>query len=118
VRQVVAEFPNLSVVGTTLREVVSASVNTWSAILYETATGTFHHGPEFGALEIEDRVGAGDGFASGFTYAFLSGADSARAITMGTAHGALIQTTRGDTSQITPKELERVVAGGGARIVR
>ena len=118
VRAVVSEYPNLSVVGTTLREVVSASVNNWSAILYEAASDTFHHGPQFDSLEIEDRVGGGDGFASGFTYAFLSGSDAARAVHVGTAHGALLQTTRGDTSQITLKELDRVVAGGSARIVR
>jgi 2-dehydro-3-deoxygluconokinase len=118
VRRVVADFPNLSLVGTTLREVISASVNNWSAILYETATDTFHHGPDFTGLEIEDRVGGGDGFASGFAYAFLSGADAARAVHVGTAHGALLQTTRGDTSQITLPELNRVVSGAGARIVR
>ena len=118
VRRVVAEFPNISIVGTTLREVVSASVNNWSAILYETATDTFHVGPEFHSLEIVDRVGGGDGFASGFAYAFLTGASASDAVHIGTAHGALLQTTRGDTSQITLKELSRVVSGAGARIVR
>lgn len=118
VRRVVSEFPNLAIVGTTLREVVSASVNNWSAILYETATDTFHLGPEFRSLEIVDRVGGGDGFASGFAYAFLTGASAAEAVHIGTAHGALLQTTRGDTSQITLKELTRVVSGAGARIVR
>jgi len=118
VRRVAALYPNVSVIGTTLREVVSASVNNWSAILYEAATDTFHTGPRFDALEIVDRVGGGDGFASGFAYAFLSGDDAAQAATVGTAHGALLQTTRGDTSQITLAELERVVAGGSARIVR
>lgn len=118
VRAVVREYPNLSIVGTTLREVVSASVNNWSAILYEAATDTFHLGPQFDAMEIEDRVGGGDGFASGFAYAFLTDADAAQAVKVGTAHGALLQTTRGDTSQITLRELERVVAGGSARIVR
>lgn len=118
VREVVRDFPNLSVVGTTLREVVSATVNNWSAVLYETATDTFHEGPTFEAMQIEDRVGGGDGFASGFAYAFLSGQSAADAVRIGTAHGALLQTTRGDTSQITVKELERVAAGGSARIVR
>lgn len=118
VRRVVADFPNLSVVGTTLREVVSADVNNWSAVLYEVATDTFHLGPNFHHMSIEDRVGGGDGFASGIAYAFLSGLSAAEAVTLGTAHGALLQTTRGDTSQITIKELKRVASGGSARIVR
>lgn len=118
VRRVVADYPNLSIVGTTLREVTSASSNNWSAILYERETDVFHHGPAFDGLEIEDRVGGGDGFASGFAYAFLAGKSAADAVRIGTAHGALLQTTRGDTSQITLRELERVVGGAGARIVR
>lgn len=118
VREVVRDSPNLSVVGTTLREVVSATVNNWSAVLYETSTDTFHEGPTFDGMQIEDRVGGGDGFASGFAYAFLSGLDASDAVRIGTAHGALLQTTRGDTSQITLKELQRVAAGGSARIVR
>jgi 2-dehydro-3-deoxygluconokinase len=118
VRRVAADFPNLAVVGTTLREVLSASENTWSAILYWAETGAFHTGPRFERMIIEDRVGGGDGFASGFAYAFLAGKDPEAAVRYGTAHGALLQTTRGDTSQITREELEHIVAGGGARIKR
>ncbi len=118
VRQVAKDYPNLKVIGTTLREVLSASENNWSAILYYAQTDTFYHGPSFERLILEDRVGGGDGFASGFAYAFLNDLSPQEAVNYGTAHGALLQTTRGDTSQITLTELQHVVAGGGARIVR
>jgi 2-dehydro-3-deoxygluconokinase len=118
VRQVAKDYPNLKVIGTTLREVISASENNWSAILYWAETDEFFQGPRFERLIIEDRVGGGDGFASGFTYAFLNGKGPQEAVDIGTAHGAMLQTTRGDTSQITEKELLHVAAGGGARIVR
>ncbi|MCP5092835.1 MAG: hypothetical protein GY949_18130 [Gammaproteobacteria bacterium] len=78
----------------------------------------FYQGPSFQSLEIEDRVGGGDGFASGFCYAFLTGADPQTALNIGTAHGALLQSTRGDTSQITLDELMHVASGGSARIKR
>lgn len=118
VRQVAKDYPNLKVIGTTLREVLSASENNWSAILYWAEDDTFYHGPTFDRLILEDRVGGGDGFASGFTYAFLSGMSPQEAVNIGTAHGALLQTTRGDTSMITKKELMHVAGGGGARIIR
>ena len=120
VRRVAADYPNLKVIGTTLREVVSANENNWSAILYWAERGEFHKGPDYDRLLIEDRVGGGDGFASGFAYSFLTGdgADPQAAVNLGTAHGALLQTTRGDTSQITPEELQRAAAGASARIIR
>ena len=118
VRKVAKDYPNLKVIGTTLREVLSASENNWSAILYWAENDTFYQGPTFERLIIEDRVGGGDGFASGFAYGFLTGQDPQSAVNLGTAHGALLQSTRGDTSQITLKELEHVASGGGARIVR
>ncbi|MCC7406626.1 MAG: sugar kinase [Phycisphaeraceae bacterium] len=118
VRRVAKDYPNLKVIGTTLREVVSASENHWSAILYWAAEDRFYEGPRFDRLIIEDRVGGGDGFASGFAYAFLQGKGPQEAVNYGTCHGALLQTTRGDTSQITREELERVAKGGGARIIR
>lgn len=118
VRRVAGDFPNLKVIGTTLREVVSANENSWSAILYWAETDQFFHGPRFERLIVEDRVGGGDGFVSGFCYAFLNGKSPQEAVNLGTAHGALLQTTRGDTSQITLKELEHLAAGGGARIAR
>ncbi len=118
VRKVAKDYPNLKVIGTTLREVTSGLLNNWSAILYWAETDTFYHGPDFKDLEIEDRVGGGDGFASGFAYAFLSGKDPQTAVNLGTAHGALLQSTRGDTSQITLAELNHVAGGGSARINR
>jgi 2-dehydro-3-deoxygluconokinase len=118
VKKVAKDYPNLKVIGTTLREVTSGLLNNWSAILYWSETATFYHGPEFKNLEIEDRVGGGDGFASGFAYAFLSGKDPQTAVNLGTAHGALLQSTRGDTSQITLAELNHVAGGGSARINR
>lgn len=118
VRRVAKDYPNLKVIGTTLREVLSASENNWSAILYWAEADEFFQGPTFDRLIIEDRVGGGDGFASGFAYGFLSGKNPQECVNLGTCHGALLQTTRGDTSQITKKELEHVAAGGGARIIR
>ncbi|MBX9680994.1 MAG: sugar kinase [Gemmataceae bacterium] len=118
VRKVAKDFPNLKVIGTTLREVTSANENNWSAILYWAETKEFFHGPVFEGLIVEDRVGGGDGFVSGFCYAFLTGKSPQEAVTLGTAHGAMLQSTRGDTSQITLQELEHVAGGGGARINR
>ncbi len=118
VKRVAGDYPNLSAIGTTLREVISADVNNWSAILYWADTDTFHQGPTFDRLVIEDRVGGGDGFASGLIFALLDGRTPEEAVTLGTAHGALLQTTRGDTSQVGLSELEHVAGGGSARIKR
>jgi len=118
VRRVAADHPNLSIVGTTLREVVSASRNGWSAILFDAASGAFFRGPAMD-LEVEDRVGGGDGFASGCIWTYLTGeTDPQIVVNVGTAHGALLQTTRGDTSQVSAEELRRVASGAGARILR
>ena len=116
VERVVKAYPNVQVVGTTLREVKSGLVNNWSAILY--AEGKFHESRQFMNLEIEDRVGGGDGFASGFAYGFLNGMSAQECVELGAAHGALLQSTRGDTSQITKDELMHVMKGGSARIKR
>lgn len=116
VNRVVKDFPNIQVVGTTLRGVKTALVNDWSAIMWHA--GTFYDGPEFPNLEIEDRVGGGDGFASGFTYGFLTGKSPQECVDLGVAHGALLMSTRGDTSQITLDELQHIAAGGSARIKR
>jgi 2-dehydro-3-deoxygluconokinase len=118
VRKVAGDYPNLKVVGNTLRQVINANENDWSAILYWAEDDSFYQGPRFERLLIEDRVGGGDGFASGFAYGFLNGASPQEAVNLGTAHGALVQTTRGDTSQVTEAELARVAGGGSARIVR
>jgi len=118
VRKVASDYPNLKVVGNTLRQVINANENDWSAILYWPEEDAFYQGPRFSRLQIEDRVGGGDGFASGFAFGFLTGHGPQEAVNLGTAHGALVQTTRGDTSMVTADELHRVAGGGSARIVR
>jgi 2-dehydro-3-deoxygluconokinase len=116
VTKVTRDFKNIKVVGTTLRGVKSATVNDWSAIMWHE--GTFYDGPSFPGLEIEDRVGGGDGFASGFTYGFLTGKAPQECVDLGVAHGAMLMSTRGDTSQITLDELQHIASGGSARIKR
>jgi len=116
VNKVVRDFKNIKVVGTTLRGVKSATVNDWSAIMWHE--GTFYDGLSFANLEIEDRVGGGDGFASGFCYGFLTGKSPQECVNLGVAHGALLMSTFGDTSQITLEELLHTAAGGSARIKR
>jgi 2-dehydro-3-deoxygluconokinase len=116
VEKVVKTYPNVRAVGTTLREVVSGLVNNWSAIMYYD--GTFYSSRRYEHLEIEDRVGGGDGFCSGFVYGLLHGMVPQECVEMGAAHGALLQTTRGDTSMVTMEELKHVMGGGSARIKR
>jgi len=116
VKKVVKDFPNLKVVGTTLRGVKSAGVNNWSAIMWHE--GTFYDGKQMQNLEIEDRVGGGDGFASGFIFGFLNNKNPQDCVNLGVAHGAMLMTTRGDTSMITLEELLHVAEGGSARIKR
>jgi 2-dehydro-3-deoxygluconokinase len=116
VEKVVKAYPNIKVVGTTLREVKSGLVNNWSAILY--VAGKFYESRRFENLEIEDRVGGGDGFSSGFAYGFLNGKSPQECVDLGAAHGALLQSTRGDTSMIDLEELTHVFKGGSARIKR
>jgi 2-dehydro-3-deoxygluconokinase len=116
VEKVVKAYPHIKVVGTTLREVKSGLVNNWSAILY--AEGKFYESRRYDNLEIEDRVGGGDGFSSGFAYGFLHGKTPQECVDLGAAHGALLQTTRGDSSQIDLEELMHIVKGGSARIKR
>jgi 2-dehydro-3-deoxygluconokinase len=112
-----AAYPNFAVVATTLRGVRSATVNDWGAIAWSAATGfvTATHRP---ALEIFDRVGGGDSFASGLIYGLLNGFDLGLAVEYGAAHGALAMTTPGDTSMATLAEVESLVKGGGARVQR
>jgi 2-dehydro-3-deoxygluconokinase len=116
VEKVVKAYPNVKVVGTTLREVKSGLVNNWSAILW--SEGKFYESRRYDNLEIEDRVGGGDGFSSGFAYGFLTGKSPQECVDLGAAHGALLQTTRGDTSMIDLEELTHVFKGGSARIKR
>ena len=116
IHKVVAEFSNFKATATTLRSVKTATINDWGAICWEN--GEFYeaiHRPE---LEILDRVGGGDSFASGLIYGFLQGYDGDKAVNYGVAHGALAMTTPGDTSMATLEDVEKVVRGGGARVVR
>jgi 2-dehydro-3-deoxygluconokinase len=116
VEKVVATYPHIRAVGTTLREVVSGLVNNWSAIMYYD--GQFYSSRRYENLEIEDRVGGGDGFCSGFVYGLLHGMTPQECVEMGAAHGALLQSTRGDTSMVTMEEIKHVMGGGSARIKR
>jgi 2-dehydro-3-deoxygluconokinase len=116
VSRLIESFPHLKGVGTTLREVVSGLINHWSAILFYD--GEFYESRRYENLEIEDRVGGGDGFASGLIHGFLNGKPPGECAEFGAAHGALLQSTRGDTSMITPDEVLHVMAGGTARIKR
>jgi 2-dehydro-3-deoxygluconokinase len=116
IQHVVGEFPNLKIVASTLRRVESATRNDWGAICY--CQGTFHEATQRTGLEILDRVGGGDSFASGMIYGILSGHDAAWAVECGAAHGALAMTTPGDTSMATLEEVEKLMKGVAARIAR
>jgi len=115
IETVLKDFP-FQVVATTLRHAKTATRNDWSAICYHD--GGFHQAPQRPDLEILDRVGGGDSFASGLIYGFLSGKDAQWAVECGAAHGALAMTTPGDTSMATLKEVLQVMKGGSARISR
>jgi 2-dehydro-3-deoxygluconokinase len=112
---VVKEFP-FKVVATTLRKAQTATCNDWGAICY--ADGHFHESKKYESLEIFDRVGGGDSFASGLIYGFLSGQGPQWAVECGAAHGALAMTTPGDTTMVTLKEVTQLMRGAGARIAR
>lgn len=116
IRQVVSDYPNFQMVATTLRAVHSATVNDWGAICF--ADGEFYLATQRDGLEILDRVGGGDSFASGLIYGMMQFGDPAKAIEYGAAHGALAMTTAGDTSTASLKEVERLVGGCGARVQR
>ena len=112
----VREFPNFKVAATTLRRVITATENDWSAICWHD--GKFHDSRKYPELEILDRVGGGDSFASGLVFGFLEFNDAQKAVESGAAHGALASTTPGDTSLATRAEVEKQIKGGGARVVR
>jgi 2-dehydro-3-deoxygluconokinase len=115
ITNVVQDFP-FKVVATTLRNATTATRNDWSAICY--AEGTFYQARNRENLEILDRVGGGDSFASGLIYGFLAGKDPQWAVECGAAHGALAMTTPGDTTMATLDEVLQVMKGVGARISR
>jgi 2-dehydro-3-deoxygluconokinase len=112
----VKTFPNFKVAATTLRGVKTATINDWSAILWHN--GKFHQSRQYPDLEILDRVGGGDSFASGVQFGFMEFNDAQKAVEYGAAHGALASTTPGDTSMATRQEVEKQIGGGGARVVR
>ena len=116
IREVAKAYPHFSAVATTLRDVKSATINDWGAILYYD--GEFYEAEHRPNLEIYDRVGGGDSFASGLIYGFLSGKSPEEAINYGAAHGALAMTTPGDTSMASLREVEKLVAGKSARVER
>jgi 2-dehydro-3-deoxygluconokinase len=114
--RVLADHPRMTMVASTLRGARTATVNDWSAVC--RTRESFHAGPRFDGLEILDRVGGGDSFASGLVYGLLAGHDVDTALAYGIAHGALAMTTPGDTSMVTRGEVERLLRGGYARVVR
>lgn len=114
--EVVKVYPNFKVIATTLRTVKTATVNDWSAICY--ADGKVYNGLSLPGLEIYDRVGGGDSFASGLIYGLITTGDPQKAVNYGVAHGALAMTTPGDTSMASLKEVENIIGGTGARVQR
>ena len=116
IEKAVAAYPNFQVVATTLRNAKTASVNDWGAVCY--SGGKLYQAAVRENLEILDRVGGGDSFASGLIYGFLSDRGPQWAVDCGAAHGALAMTTPGDTTMARLAEVERVMKGGTARVSR
>src|ERR1051325_4019638 len=116
IERVVSEFPNFKVVATTLRHAKTAAFNDWGAVCY--TSGELYQAPVRENLEILDRVGGGDSFASGLIYGFLTGRGPQWSVECGAAHGALAMTTPGDTTMATVAEVKRVMKGGTARVAR
>ncbi|MBQ6163490.1 MAG: sugar kinase [Clostridia bacterium] len=114
--EVTKAYPNFKVIATTLRTVRTATVNDWSAVVY--ADGKVYNGLSLPGLEIYDRVGGGDSFASGLIYGLITYDDPQKAVNYGVAHGAFAMTTPGDTSTASLKEVEKIIAGAGARVDR
>ncbi len=116
IERAVKDFPNFNVVATTLRNARTATINDWAAVCYHE--GELYKSATREGLEIFDRVGGGDSFASGLIYGFLTERGAQWAVECGAAHGALAMTTPGDTTMVTLSEVERVMKGGGARVAR
>ncbi|MDP9038334.1 MAG: sugar kinase [Acidobacteriota bacterium] len=116
IRSAVSTYPNFKAVATTLRHAKTASVNDWGAVCFYQ--GEFHEARPMPGLEIFDRVGGGDSFASGLIYGFLTDKGPDWAVNCGCAHGALAMTTPGDTTMATFDEVQRVMKGAGARVQR
>ncbi len=116
IEKATAIYPNFKVIATTLRTVKTATVNDWKAICW--ADGKIYNSIEYPGLEILDRVGGGDSFASGLIYGLMTFEDAQKAVNYGVVHGALAMTTPGDTSMASLKEVEAKVGGAGARVQR
>ena len=116
ISKVTRDYPNLKAAAATLRDVQTACINDWGALLYYD--GSFYEATVRKNLEIYDRVGGGDSFASGLVYGFMTGKDPQLCVEFGAAHGALAMTTPGDTTMASLKEVEKLVGGGGARVER
>jgi len=116
IERVAAGFPSLKVVATTLRNAKTATFNDWGAVCY--CEGKLFQSITREDLEIYDRIGGGDSFASGLIYGFLMGRDPQWAVECGAAHGALAMTTPGDTTMATLGEVEKLMKGGSARVAR
>ena len=116
IEKAVSEFPNFKAVATTLRNAKTATLNDWGAVCWHD--GKLYEATLRENLEIYDRVGGGDSFASGLIYGFLTGQGAQRAVDYGAAHGALAMTTPGDTTMATLGEVEKLMQGGGARVDR
>jgi 2-dehydro-3-deoxygluconokinase len=116
IERAVKDFPNFKVVATTLRNAKTATVNDWGAVCY--VDGELYQSATRASLEIFDRVGGGDSFASGLIYGFLTDRGAQWAVECGAAHGALAMTTPGDTTMATLAEVEQVMRGGTARVAR
>jgi 2-dehydro-3-deoxygluconokinase len=117
IASVASEYPNLSVIATTLRAVHTASSNDWGAVAW-SPVDSFVRATDRKELAIMDRVGGGDSFASGLIFGLLDGRTLSDAVELGTAHGALAMATPGDTSMATRAEVESLAAGGSARVQR
>lgn len=116
IKKAVKEFPNFKAVATTLRNARTATINDWGAILY--TDGQFYEATLRENLQIYDRVGGGDSFASGLIYGLMEGKEPKAAVEYGAAHGALAMTTPGDTTTASLSEVEKVMGGGTARVDR
>lgn len=116
INEAVKTYPNFKVVATTLRTVKTATVNDWSALCW--AEGEIYKAKDYTDLEIMDRVGGGDSFASGLIYGLMTTGDAEQAVNYGAAHGALAMTTPGHTSMADKTEVEAVMGGAGARVKR
>ena len=121
-RKVAKDYPNLKLIGTQLRTAISADRINWGAVLYDVGEDKIHQAAVRENVEIADRTGGGDSFASGVAAALLAGKDPADAVEWGAAHGICVQSTPGDTTMVTQavveREVKRARAGGGVSALR